>query len=157
MSGVKQLSVRQGCYLAGVFDCMGELHFDRITAFGNLYTFYSPVVAVRSPDKPLIARLHSDFGGLFRGSKTISVIYWRKRERAAVLRAMIPHLLLKREQAELLLEFIEHLTIDGRDHMPEERARRAEIIEEVDRLNASTKAHQESEQRQEEETVAARS
>jgi hypothetical protein len=140
-------------YLAGVMDGEGCISIRRTKARpnGGLSTRYSVSVTVGNTNRDLIAVLVSAFGV---GSVTYR--YATRRKRACylwalssggaqtVLEALLPYLVIKRQQAAVVLEFIEQFdshkggrpgAFGARRVGESELARRAALYEEIRILN----------------------
>ena len=131
-------------YAAGVIDGEGCIRINR-SPYGSHETRptnYNLVVSVLTCDRVLPAFLHSLFGGSFRDyrfkSKRLHV-HWsvRSAHAEAVLRALLPYLKLKREQAEVGLEFRKLTGNNGTRLTDENRSQRAFYFEEMKRLKVA--------------------
>ena len=99
-------------YLAGILDGEGCV----TVGAGRRETCinYNPIVVVQNTSKQLIDWLHKTFGGQVylskkETSKTKTAWAWRitkKRSIETLLLAVLPYILVKREQAKLLLTFV---------------------------------------------------
>lgn len=114
-------------YLAGLIDGEGCIYIGRSyakaivsrTTGSRQYLFLS--VSVTSTTLPLMLWLKKNFGGSYR-SKRPQQDNWREcygwrlmsRQAAEMLRRTLPYLIVKKEQAEIALEFQERLFYGGR-------------------------------------------
>jgi|WetSurMetagenome_2_1015567.scaffolds.fasta_scaffold609303_2 hypothetical protein len=99
-------------YLAGIIDGEGCLTIGAGRK-GNV-TNYNSIIMVASTSEKLIKWLQTNFGGNYYKSSRVSdkwkqAYIWRflkKNEIEKLLLAILPYLIIKREQAILLLEFV---------------------------------------------------
>lgn len=105
-------------YVAGLFDGEGSVEIRRAEHYRNpdVAPLHTLRMAIGSTNREVITRLHEQFGGtvyedksrVARGHKC----YWRWRLSATptadLLEAMLPHLVIKREQASLAVEYQRH-------------------------------------------------
>jgi hypothetical protein len=99
-------------YLAGILDGEGCLTIG--AGQKETCTNYNSIVAVQNTSKKLIDWLQAKFGGSVYLSKketekTKAAYMWRilkKKDIEILLLAVLPYLVVKREQAKILLEFV---------------------------------------------------
>lgn len=104
------LQVRDLAWAAGILD--GEGSFGIYKA--DKGKSYQLTLAVASVDDKMCPKLHDMFGGHFRVSKRGAAI-WRVigRSAAEVIRQVLPYLVVKRDQAEVCLEFADTIQTKG--------------------------------------------
>ena len=136
-------------YVAGLFDGEGYITINKWEVPGRDYIRYQLFVGVSMTDKPIIEMLAAQFGGMCANYKKQKqpnhrrVFCWKVSSKSAVpfLRQTIPYLRVKREQAELVLRFQEHVTANSSvfKYQPERRAElyeyREAIRQELKRLH----------------------
>lgn len=128
-------------YLAGIIDGEGTVSIGlRTNQQGNRYHTF--ILQVSSVDRPLTDWLCSTFGGsvgIHRQSRGNyrALHRWsvRSRQGEAILRAVLPYLLLKRPQAELVLRLRGTVCLGANRLSDEVRAEREAIVAELRRLN----------------------
>ena len=120
-------------WLAGVFDCDSCIYIARNdrTNRPTLRNFRAEVtVEGTDPRKPYECYLITGKGDIRHakthpeGSTKSNTVKWRVRgkDAAEVLRAVLPYMKSKKEQAELVLEFYTHVKEHWRDLTPEDLA-----------------------------------
>ena len=146
---MKELTDTQLGYLAGIVDGEGTISIrTRKPKRGRFSPEYYPFLEVGNTNLRLIARLHSWLGGrvhlqrrrrLLPNSKPIYAWRIEARKAVPVLRALLPFLLLKRQQALLALELYDTgIWQRGRRSFlmpPVELARRQALCDAVGQLN----------------------
>ena len=140
-------------YLAGAIDADGYISIGRSTRkIGEKYahrpTYYIAKIGFVSTDNIVPTLFHETFGGSFsehqpKNPNHKRVYLWQctNVKAGAVIKALLPHLRLKKRQGELVLEFLRKM--DARRHRemklgisPEIEAERRESWEAVTSLNA---------------------
>jgi hypothetical protein len=111
-------------YLAGLIDGEGCIRIKKTKAYRcqNRQTpGYHASISVRMVDEASIAFLHETLGGWYylekwRHSEGRPLFCWQASDQVAgsVLRALLPYLRLKRQQAETVLELLELKTGSGK-------------------------------------------
>ena len=122
-------------YLAGIIDGEGCLTIGAGRK-GNI-TNYNSIIMIASTDERLIKWLQNNFGGNYYTSKRTSpkwkqAYIWRflkKKDIEVLLLAILPYLIIKREQAITLLEFVR---LPRYQETPEKRA---ELHAKIKKLN----------------------
>lgn len=119
-------------YVAGLFDGEGYITINKWEVPGRDYIRYQLFVGISMTDKPIIEMLAAQFGGMCTSHKKQKqpthrrVFCWKVSSRTAVpfLKSVKPYLRVKREQAELVLGFQEHVTANASvfKYQPEKRA-----------------------------------
>jgi len=135
----------EAIWLAGVLDCDGHIGMFRRSSNGvkNAVSphYHRPVVQISQTKRELIDRVCEIVGsGKVYGKKEegkSNLYHYRMREKGLVrvLEAIIPYLILKKRQAQLLLKFCNRKTYNGRRIADEEYARREAIHTELAILN----------------------
>jgi hypothetical protein len=100
-------------YLAGIIDGEGCITVGRGIRENGVIN-YNSIVMVTNTNKAVIEWLHEQFGGMYYGSKPNNLVSkpsyrWRllkKKDIELLLLAIIPYLIIKKEQAKVLLEFV---------------------------------------------------
>ena len=115
-------------YVAGILDGEGSIIITNSklhTRTGNPYNGYLVRVTIANTSEPLMKHLVFHFGGVYRPKKqrVNKICYqWEctggNEKKEKFLLAVLPYMLIKREQALLALEFIRM----GRATCPEKRA-----------------------------------
>ena len=106
-------------YFSGLFDgegciCLVKQHLKR-----SDNPTYAIRLVVSMTHKPIIKAMQAQFGGLYserRGSgmqRNSFAVMWASRKATAMLEMMLPHLILKREEAEVALDFQRRLSRPG--------------------------------------------
>jgi hypothetical protein len=138
-------------YVAGLFDGEGWVRADPFIPKGRDWPRYQLVVGIGMTHRPIIEALYAEFGGMCSsydgyakrtpGARTI----WRWGAASLIaydfLRAVEPHLLVKRDQALLAMQLQEHITAHNlsiRSMAPEKKRElkeyRQKLHEELKRL-----------------------
>jgi hypothetical protein len=125
-------------YVAGVVDGEGSLSLAGAISMsknGTPYWTYQVGVGIYNTSRPLMEWLVTNFGGEFaarkRSPKHKQCYRWRlenNEKREAFLRVILPYLIVKPKQAELLLRYFSLKRISPKE--------RHEIYREMKRLNA---------------------
>lgn len=112
-------------YVAGLFDADGWITINKWDHKGRDYIRYQLFVGLAQVHYPIIARLKIQFGGLLhrqdsaskRNSKCRIAYQWRLSSRDArqFLKDIRPWLVVKRPQADLAIEFQDHVTKHASD------------------------------------------
>lgn len=135
-------------YLAGLIDGEGCIYIGRTYAKAitgrkpdsRQYLFLS--VSITSTTLPLMLWLKDNFGGSFR-SKRVRKQGWKEcygwrlmsQQAAGLLRRVLPYLIIKKEQAEVALEFQDRLSCNhGHEVTEEEMTRRATLKKKLEEL-----------------------
>lgn len=138
-------------YVAGLFDGEGWVRADPFIPKGRDWPRYQVVVGVGMTHRPIIEALYARFGGMLRsysgyskrnpGSRTVWT--WGAASLIAYdfLKEVEPHLMVKRDQAQLAMRLQEHITAHNlsiRSMSPEEKQEvkdyRRKLHEEMKRL-----------------------
>ena len=153
MSVVDRSTVSRNCateaaYLAGILDGEGCLRISRSAPRRDRKTPQSPrhaaLVFVGNTSLPLVTHLRSTYGGSITRRRATTrhreFYVWQLTTKALmleILRTARPYLLVKREQADLLIQFItEFRSFKGLHRVdPEELERRERIYQAVKALN----------------------
>lgn len=112
-------------YMAGLFDGEGciRVHTPGVTVDGKInpktnrhFPSYQVLCMLQNTYWPVILALHEQFGGMVtvtqpRSAKHRTIHQWRVQSKIAYafLRAVRPHLIIKREEAELAIALQEHI------------------------------------------------
>src|ERR1700747_2590374 len=141
------LSETDRAYLAGIIDGEGSImmihHKPRPNGNGTKWEYWVLRVSVANTDIRLIIWLLEKFGGGFSTGKNKRPnqkdhYQWRLDSKRAepILRAALPYLILKREQAELALKMISTYKLVGcKGHPPETIEYRRELATRIKELN----------------------
>ena len=139
------MTSEEWAYFAGILDGEGSImlihHFPRVG--NNKYEFWQPTVRVSNTDERLIYWLQERFEGshiFLRNNRPQQRDAWAWQARTAeishILEGAMPYLILKWEQAEIVLEYCAtHKYVGRRGHPPEMVARRRKMAERLKELN----------------------
>jgi len=119
-------------YLAGIIDGEGYVTIQHRIERDKYYAFRS-VVVIGTKNWPLMLAIHKAYGGSFcvERKRGLVRVRWCGAKVIPILEAVLPHLIVKRGLAELVLEF-ERLRLDkastlarswGQPHTEEYRQR----------------------------------
>lgn len=136
-------------YVAGIFDGEGYITINKYRHPSGRHIRYQLHVGIGMTDKPVIEAIAKQFGGMstsYKSPKKVThrrVFEWRVSSKSAVpfLKAVQPWLMVKKEQAKLVLEFQEHVTSNASvfKYQPERRgemyAYREHVLAELKRLH----------------------
>ena len=137
----------QLAYLAGIIDGEGCLGISKNTTKKQRQKNpkYQSEVCIINTDTRLMNWLKENFGGLVNERKIYGpndkISYrWRIKEsqHQIILKAIIPHLVIKTEQAKLIIKFLTNKTqnnLDGREVSQKEIIRREYYYQEIKKLN----------------------
>jgi hypothetical protein len=147
---LRALSDAECAYLAGIIDGEGHVGLAHHPASSgkdknHKYEWWVPLVAVSNTDKRLLWWLTERFGGPVLVQKMNPNLAARKQayvwkvtsQRAAVvLKAALPYLVLKQEQANIVLAFMEtHANVGRRGHELATIERRRGLVQQLRDLN----------------------
>lgn len=105
-------------YVAGLFDGEGVVSIVRWAKPNSTHIRYQVRAAIGMSHRPVIEALHKRFGGSLhmnrhdlRSRKNRIQFCWIVSSQVAAefLRAVLPHLVVKREEAEIAIEFQKHI------------------------------------------------
>ena len=102
-------------YLAGLFDGEGCVSLVKQARVNSPLPSYSVRVVISMTNKPLIKAIYGQFGGNYterkgiNGCRNVFSVMWANRKAIPMLTALIPHLHIKREEAEIALDFMMRL------------------------------------------------
>lgn len=105
-------------YAAGLFDGEGMVRIGRWAKPDSTHVRYQIRVTIGMSHRPVIESLHKQFGGSLhnnrhdlRNPKNRIQFNWIASSQAAVkfLRKVLPHLVVKREEAEIAIALQEHI------------------------------------------------
>ena len=104
-------------YLAGFFDGEGTFYIGKQIKNGKEYPHATILLSQSGDDGyKLLEQIQSQYGGSiyehlkagqYKATKSAYKLYWNKIEGAALCKALIPHLILKKWQAEDVLKYLE--------------------------------------------------
>lgn len=106
-------------YLAGLFDGEGCISLIKQARVNSPLPTYSVRVVICMTNKPIIQAICNQFGGLYSERKgqekarNAFTVMWANRKAIPMLHALIPHLILKKEEAEIALNFLTQLASVG--------------------------------------------
>ncbi len=131
----------EAAYLAGVLDSDGHIGVVRRTRKSTRqdYVYLRAIVQIGQSKKPIITWVSEVCGGSVTLHNQRGI--WNLRFYAGTLRWLLPrvypYLVLKRRQAELVMEFMELCAVwrNGKKLTDEEKARREAIRAELEILN----------------------
>ena len=98
-------------YMAGLFDGEGCISLVKQDRVNSAIPTYSVRVVIAMTHKPMVKAIHQQFGGLYterkgtEKSRNAFSVMWANRKAIPILSMLIPHLVLKREEAEIALDF----------------------------------------------------
>lgn len=135
-------------YVAGLFDGEGYITINKYHHPKGTHIRYQLFVGIGMTDKPVIEAIAEQFGGMFTSYKSPKkpthrrVFEWRVSSKSAVpfLKAVLPWLIVKKDRANLVLKFQEHMTSNAgvfkyQKHRREEMyAYRESVLDELKRL-----------------------
>lgn len=105
-------------YVAGFFDGEGTFHLSEYEkkATGKFYPSAKVLLAQSGDDgKKLLLLIQSEYGGQFythlkagshKATKDAYKLYWRKEEAIALIKRLLPHLILKKNAARAVLQYL---------------------------------------------------
>lgn len=138
-------------YLAGFIDGEGSLMITKSKSGKSGYVQYRARMSVSNTDKGILEQICHRFGGTIHTQRRANprwkpayMLVWTEGRIASLLALIGPHLRLKRKQAELQLEFMQHKkrtprSFDGRflaSHPPGVIQVREALYQHMKRLNA---------------------
>lgn len=136
------LSVSQAAYIAGILDGEGSLSINRRAKRGNSGFDHCPDVRIEMSSRKVIDFLASTgFGSTCsrppRTHKPMHLWWLRRPEIAELLEQVVPYMIEKKTQAELLIRLsrMREQNTDRRPVADEERRQREEIYDSVKKLN----------------------
>lgn len=130
-------------YTAGLFDGEGWISFNRSanTRMRSGFQYYG-TAGLRMREHDLVAALRDIYGGMLVERKpkaeNHSVQYeWRVTGKAlrAFLEELVPLLIAKKPQGELLLDYVRQVSPRGTPQTDEGRARQAALYDQMKQLN----------------------
>jgi len=128
------MNVATAAYLAGLLDGEGCFHLSRFkTKFSSITYQYKPTIEITMCDKRTIDFVAKATGKNVRISKAKSgkptyIVVWCSQTAINLSKQLLPFLICKKEQAELLIHFHEHVA-PGRGRPYQEKHR--ELCEEA--------------------------
>jgi len=136
-------SVEERAYLAGILDGEGTFVIRRGVDKKTGRIYFQAIVRVVNTSRDLIAWLRETFGGnvvRVQDRRPNHKPYWHWTldggpRVASVIRQSLPYLRVKRPQAEVLLEFYDHLERRGRNLSDAEWWRRSDLRDRLQILN----------------------
>ena len=142
---MRQLSEVQKAQMAGMWDCDGHIGVTR--RWRSKRPYYRPVAQIGQAKRDLLDWIVSTVGcGKVYAYKADAIANPRRghmyqlrfpdSSAASFLREIRPYLILKRRQADLVIEMCERMTWNGKLLSTEEVARREGIAAELSALNA---------------------
>ena len=143
----RKISETDLAYLAGILDADGHIGLVRRKRSGKRDTqrthYLRPVVQIGQAKMPLLEHIKSVVGvGAIvtneRGRVFHNLRFW-PGVLLWLLPVLIPHLVVKRRQAEIVLQFIQDLKYRGKELSAEIFLRRELLAEECRRLNTKPK------------------
>jgi hypothetical protein len=101
-------------YIAGFLDGEGHITIRRCNATRSITPSYQPVVGFTNRDLRPLQLIHQLFGGkIYQKARKLpqhrpafELTIFRRAETKALLEALLPHLIMKREQADLALRLL---------------------------------------------------
>jgi hypothetical protein len=107
-------------YVAGLFDGEGCISLVKQRRLNSPLPSYTIRVVIAMTHKPIILLLQDQFGGHVsqrkgqkEGHRNAFTLMWANRQAGTILQILIPHLILKRAEAEVALDFIQTLSQVG--------------------------------------------
>ena len=106
-------------YVAGLFDGEGCISLVKQKRLNSDLPTYTIRVVLAMCHKPIIKRLHQEFGGLYserlgtEKARNSFSIMWANNKAIPFLEQLAPHLVLKKAEAEVALEFLSELSSVG--------------------------------------------
>ena len=107
-------------YVAGLFDGEGCISLVKQRRTNSPLPSYTMRVVISMTHKPIIKLLQAQFGGNYHerkgaNSKTRNSfsLMWANQQAGTILQILIPHLILKRAEAEVALEYVQTLSQMG--------------------------------------------
>lgn len=139
---LKKNSIKKLAYLAGIVDGEGCIALNKVKRKENYqYDYYMGILTVVNTDKRLIDWLLQNFGGNFHTIKREpphkTSYHWHASALATygILKEILPYLYLKREQAEILMQFRKTVMGSGK-HVGERTNRlRKKLSKQMCKLN----------------------
>ena len=93
-------------YFAGIMD--GEGTFSIVIRRRGKYNWYQDSIAVRMGEQPVIKKLHEKLGGRYyerdEVGKTTFIWQMSSKEARKICNLLLPYLILKKRQAEIIIE-----------------------------------------------------
>lgn len=144
-------------YVAGLFDGEGCISLIKANRKNSSLHSYSVRVVIAMTNKPIIKLLHSQFGGIYterNGNDTSTrnsfSLLWSNNKAKPILEQLLPHLILKRSEAEIALNFINELSQVGTSfwrkatqnqisELQNKRENVRKLLAQMKRVNYSTK------------------
>lgn len=146
---MKTLDETERAYAAGIIDGEGSIMLIHQPPRGGVHKWEYWVlrISVANTDKKLIDWLVDKFGGGFTHSRSLNprhrdVFQWRVDAGKArpVLFAVLPYLLLKREQADIAIQYLNtHRMVGCRGHSKEMIEQRRKWATQMKQLNSRGK------------------
>ena len=106
-------------YMAGLFDGEGCICLVKQRRTNSDLPIYSIRCVLAMCHKPIIHAIRAQFGGLYSERKgnekwrNSFSLQWTNNRAKPFLQELMPHLILKREEAEIALDFLENLRHPG--------------------------------------------
>ena len=106
-------------YMAGLFDGEGCICLVKQKRVDSVLPIYSIRCVLSMCDKPFIKSVQAQFGGLYterRGSgpqRNSFALQWCNNRAKPFLEALLPHLIMKREEAVIALDYLARLRHPG--------------------------------------------
>lgn len=106
-------------YMAGLFDGEGCISLVKQRRLNSTLPVYSVRCVLAMCHKPLIKAVNATFGGVHferRGSgdhRNSFSLMWANKKAVPFLTELAPHLIIKREEAEIALDFLQRLASVG--------------------------------------------
>ena len=106
-------------YMAGLFDGEGCICLVKQKVIGLKYPNYSIRCVVSMCHKPIIKMIQAQFGGLYSERKGTDKqrnsfsLMWTNNRAKPFIESLLPHLILKREEAEVALDYLNRLRHPG--------------------------------------------
>ena len=107
-------------YMAGLFDGEGCISLVKQRRLDSDLPIYSIRCVIAMCHKPIIKAINAQFGGLYSERRGVSdkqrnsfALMWANNKAKFFLETLLPHLILKREEAEIALDFLSRLRHPG--------------------------------------------
>lgn len=141
---MRRLSDLEAAYLAGCWDCDGHIGVTRRTDSRNQRDYYRPIAQIGQV-KPAVSQWVADVTGskVYVTSRSYYSVRINFRDTRSFLEQILPYLVLKRRQAELVIEMCTGMTWNGKRMPLEVVARREAIHAELRCLNGPAPQKQE--------------
>jgi len=129
-TGVRVLSPVERAWLAGVIDGEGSIYISKVIAIHSKRGFvYMPYLSVSNSNYDFVAKVRETIGRGYVGTKKEKRFDWKDgceyKGSGSVLRGILPqilpHLLIKKEVARRMLEFLRYVeanSVDGLEEFP---------------------------------------